>query len=88
MLKAIELGVYNHIPSDGREFVLTDATAVKIRAEDGRSIIGVDISPFINHLPQGRSTTRFSTQNASGSTSQAANIMEALELKTQTFTRG
>ncbi len=79
LLKAIERGVYNHIPDDGREFVVTDAAAVKVRAEDGRSVAGVDISPFINQLPQGRSTTDFSTENASGSTSQAANIMEALE---------
>jgi predicted ABC-class ATPase len=80
LLKAIALGVYNHIPGDGREQIVTDPQAVKIRAEDGRSIIGVDISPFINHLPQGRSTTQFTTTNASGSTSQAANIMEALEV--------
>jgi predicted ABC-class ATPase len=80
LLKAIALGVYNHIPGDGREQIVTDPHAVKIRAEDGRSIVGVDISPFINHLPQGRSTTQFSTANASGSTSQAANIMEALEV--------
>jgi len=79
LLKAIELGVYNHIPDDGRELVVTDPTAVKIRAEDGRSVASVDISPFINQLPQGRSTRQFSTTNASGSTSQAANIMEALE---------
>ena len=79
LLKAIELGVYNHIPGDGREYVVANPQGVKIRAEDGRSIVGVDISPFINHLPQGRSTTNFSTTNASGSTSQAANIMEALE---------
>nr|WP_225938801.1 ABC-ATPase domain-containing protein [Kovacikia minuta] len=79
LLRAIEGGVYNHIPDDGRELVITDPAAVKIRAEDGRSIVGVDISPFINHLPQGRSTTQFTTENASGSTSQAANIMEALE---------
>ncbi|OKH22843.1 ATPase [Hydrococcus rivularis NIES-593] len=80
LLQAIELGVYNHIPGDGREFVITNPTAVKIRAEDGRSIVGVDISPFIDRLPQGRSTTNFSTENASGSTSQAANIIEALEV--------
>jgi predicted ABC-class ATPase len=79
LLRAIEQGIYNHIPGDGREFVVTQPTAVKIRAEDGRSIHNVDISPFINHLPQGRSTTQFSTPNASGSTSQAANILEALE---------
>jgi predicted ABC-class ATPase len=80
LLKAISLGIYNHIPSDGREQIVTDPRAVKIRAEDGRSIVGVDISPFINHLPQGRSTSHFSSENASGSTSQAANIMEALEV--------
>ena len=79
LLRAIELGVYNHLPGDGREYVVTNPQAVKIRAEDGRSIAGVNISPFINHLPQGRSTTTFSTTNASGSTSQAANIIEALE---------
>ncbi|MEG4318008.1 MULTISPECIES: ABC-ATPase domain-containing protein [unclassified Microcoleus] len=80
LLRAIELGVYNQIPGDGREFVVTSPAAVKIRAEDGRSVVGVDISPFINHLPQGRDTKQFSTENASGSTSQAANIIEALEV--------
>ncbi|PSN15189.1 ATPase [filamentous cyanobacterium CCP5] len=79
LLRAIEAGIYNHIPGDGREQVVTDGSAVKIRAEDGRSIAGVDISPFINHLPQGRSTPAFSTANASGSTSQAASIIEAVE---------
>lgn len=79
LLRAIELGVYNHIPQDGRELVITHPAAVKIRAEDGRSVKSVDISPFINQLPQNRSTTEFSTTNASGSTSQATNIMEALE---------
>ncbi|EAW37511.1 ABC-ATPase domain-containing protein [Lyngbya sp. PCC 8106] len=80
LLNAIELGIYNHIFGDGRECVTTSIDAVKIRAEDGRSVAGVDISPFINQLPQGRSTQNFSTENASGSTSQAANIMEALEV--------
>ena len=80
LLRAIELGVYNRIPGDGREFVVTTPAAVKIRAEDGRSVAGVNISPFINHLPQGRDTAQFYTENASGSTSQAANIIEALEL--------
>jgi len=79
LLEALELGVYNHIPNDGRELVITDPDAVKIRAEDGRNVVGVDISPFINQLPQGRSTTDFSSPDASGSTSQAANIVEALE---------
>ncbi|MBE9041718.1 ABC-ATPase domain-containing protein [Oscillatoriales cyanobacterium LEGE 11467] len=80
LLSAIELGIYNRIPGDAREVVVTQPDAVKIRAEDGRQIAGVDISLFINNLPQGRSTTQFSTANASGSTSQAANIVEALEM--------
>jgi predicted ABC-class ATPase len=80
LLNAIERGVYPHIPGDGREVVVTLPSAIKIRAEDGRSIEKVNISPFINHLPQGRDTVRFSTENASGSTSQAANIIEALEM--------
>ncbi|RMG07320.1 MAG: ATPase [Cyanobacteria bacterium J055] len=83
LLRAIELGVYNRIPGDGQEFVVAHPAAVKIRAEDGRHVAGVDISPFINNLPQGRSTTAFSTENASGSTSQAASIMEALEVGAQ-----
>ncbi len=82
-LKAIERGVYDHVPGDGREQVVTLGCATKIRAEDGRSVQEVDISPFINNLPQAQSTRHFSTQNASGSTSQAANIMEALELGSQ-----
>lgn len=79
LLHAIERGVYNHIPGDGRELVVTGPTAVKVRAEDGRSISEVDISPFIDNLPFGRDTKAFTTENASGSTSQAANIIEALE---------
>lgn len=79
LLRALERGVYNHVPGDGRELVVTDPTAVKIRAEDGRSVAGVDISPFISGLPGGLDTRAFSTPNASGATSQAANIIEALE---------
>ncbi|NSE34235.1 ABC-ATPase domain-containing protein [Faecalicatena fissicatena] len=83
LLQALEKGVYDHIAGDGREFVITDDTAWKLRAEDGRKIKDVDISLFINHLPNGRNTRRFSTLDASGSTSQAANIIEAIEAKSQ-----
>lgn len=79
LLKALEYGIYDHVPGDGREKVVTDPNAVKIRAEDGRAISKVNISPFINNLPFGRSTVQFFTQNASGSTSQTANIIEAIE---------
>ena len=83
LLEALEKGVYDHIARDGREFVITDDTAWKLRAEDGRKIKDVDISLFNNHLPNGRNTRRFSTLDASGSTSQAANIIEAIEAKSQ-----
>ena len=79
LLKALELGVYDHIAGDGREYVITDSTAVKIRAEDGRSIRKTDISMFINDLPNGKDTVGFCTEDASGSTSQAANVVESIE---------
>ena len=85
LLKALELGVYNHIAGDGREYVITDDTAVKLRAEDGRSITAVDISMFIRNLPNGRDTACFSTEDASGSTSQAANVVEAMETGSKVF---
>ena len=85
LLKALERGVYPHIPGDGREVVVTDRDAVKIRAEDGRRVEQVNISPFITNLPFGRSTEMFSTEDASGSTSQTANIMEALEVGATTL---
>lgn len=79
LLNALELGVYNHILGDGREYVITDATAVKLRSEDGRFIKDVDISMFINDLPNKKDTRCFSTLDASGSTSQAAGIVESME---------
>lgn len=79
LLKALERGVYSHIAGDGREYVLTDADAVKIRAEDGRSIWHTDISMFIGDLPNKKSTDCFDSEDASGSTSQAANVVEAIE---------
>jgi len=78
LLKALERGVYNHIAGDGREYVLTRDDALKIRAEDGRKITHADISLFINHLPNGKDTTDFTTLDASGSTSQAANVIEGI----------
>ena len=83
LLQALQLGVYPHVPIDGRELVVTVPDAVKIRAEDGRRIEQVDISGFIQHVPQGGSTKTFSTDDASGSTSQAASILEALEVGAQ-----
>jgi predicted ABC-class ATPase len=82
LLSALAWGPYDHVPGDGREYVVARADAVKIRAEDGRSVAGVDISAMIGDLPGGGSTQNFSTPNASGSTSQAANIAEALEMRT------
>ena len=79
LLKALERGVYDHVAGDGREYVITRSSALKIRAEDGRKITNTDVSLFINHLPNGKDTVRFSTLDASGSTSQAANIIEGIE---------
>ncbi|AGF54494.1 putative ABC-class ATPase [Clostridium saccharoperbutylacetonicum] len=79
LLRALELGVYNHIEGDGREFVITDNSALKVRAEDSRCVTKTDISLFINNLPNGKDTVEFCTENASGSTSQAANIIEGIE---------
>jgi predicted ABC-class ATPase len=79
LLDAIERAVYPHIPGDGREWVISDRSLIKIRAEDGRRVEKVDIDAFIRNLPQGRSTTAFESEDASGSTSQAASLVEALE---------
>ncbi len=85
LLRAIERAVVPHVPGDGRETVVSDPALVKIRAEDGRSVSGVDIQAFIDRLPlrpgetKPRDTRRFSTSDASGSTSQAANLAEAIE---------
>lgn len=85
LLKALELGVYNHIIGDGREYVITDDSAIKIKSEDGRSIKDTDISLFINNLPNSKDTKKFNSENASGSTSQAANIIEGIESDTSLF---
>lgn len=85
LLQALEMGVYNHIAEDGREYVITDASAVKLRSEDSRSISNVDISLFIHDLPGKSDTTAFSTADASGSTSQAANVIEGMESGTGLF---
>ena len=85
ILRALERGVYPHIAGDGREWVISDPTATSIRAEDGRAVTGDDISAFINNLPSGSDTRFFSTTNASGSTSQAANLVEAIEAGANTL---
>ena len=82
LLEALQAGVYPHVPGDGREWVAAAPDAVKVRSEDGRAVTGLDLSPFISDLPQGRDTRRFTTADASGSTSLAAAILEALEVGT------
>lgn len=85
LLNALELGVYNHIPGDGREYVITDDSALKLRSEDGRFVKDVDISLFINDLPNKKDTLCFSTEDASGSTSQAAGVVEGMEAGSRLF---
>ena len=78
LLDALAKGVYPHIPGDGRERVVTHSAAVFVCCEDGRSVRGLDISSFIHKLPSGEDVTQFWTNNASGSTSQAAAIIESV----------
>ncbi len=78
LLDALEMGIYDHIPGDGREYVITDPSALKIYAEDGRPVSELDLSPFFKYLPGGTALKNFSTPHASGSVSQAANIIEAV----------
>lgn len=83
LLNAIERSIYNHIPGDGREWIVTNNEAMKIRAEDGRCVHNLNLSNYINHLPMGKNTADFSTQDASGSTSQAAWLQESIEAGAQ-----
>lgn len=85
LLEALQFGIYNVIPGDGRELVVTEPNAFKVRAEDGRNVVCTDITPFISELPGGNSTSSFSSKDASGSTSMAANIQEALEVGATTL---
>src|SRR5699024_5671708 len=82
LLEALERGVYHHIPGDGRELIITCEDEMKIIEEKRRSIKKLNIEQLINNLQGKKDTTQFSTENASGSTSQAANVMEALESQT------
>lgn len=85
LLQALEQGVYNHVKGDGREYVITRADALKLRAEDGRAVSHLDLSLFIHDLPNGKDTHCFSTEDASGSTSQAAGVLEGMEAETSCF---
>ena len=85
LLQALTRSVYPHIPGDGREGIVIDETALRIGVEDGRSVRGTDLSMFVRDLPGGVSTKNFNTLSASGSTSEAANLLEAMEAGSQTF---
>lgn len=85
LLNTLERGIYNHIPGDGREYCVSSMQMTKVRAYSGRRVVKTDISTFINNLPFNQNTTSFSTENASGSTSQAVSIMEAMEIGAETL---
>lgn len=85
LLQALTRAVYPHIPGDGREGIVIDESALRVGVEDGRSVRGTDLSFFVRDLPGGISTKEFSTASASGSTSQAANLLEAMEAGASTF---
>ena len=85
LLQALTRAVYPHIPGDGREGIVIDESAIRVGVEDGRSVRGTDLSPFVRDLPGGVSTKNFNTLSASGSTSEAANLLEAMEAGSRTF---
>lgn len=85
LLHALELGIYNHVPEDGREFCVSLPDSVKVRASNGRYVANVDISSFLQNMPSQMNTGCFSTMNASGSTSQASSIGESIEAGASTF---
>ena len=85
LLQALTKAVYPHIPGDGREGIVISESAVRVGVEDGRSVRGTDLSPFVRDLPGGISTKSFTTASASGSTSEAANLMEAMEAGSDAF---
>ena len=85
LLQALTRAVYPHIPGDGREGIVIDESALRVGVEDGRSVRGTDLSMFVRDLPGGVSTKDFNTLSASGSTSEAANLLEAMEAGAQTF---
>lgn len=85
LLNTLERGIYNHIQGDGREYCVSSMQMTKVRAYSGRRVVKTDISAFINNLPFNQNTTSFSTENASGSTSQAVNIVEAIEIGAETL---
>jgi hypothetical protein len=81
LLRCLAAGIYNKVPGDGREFCVTVDDAVTVRAEDGRYVSNCNVSAFISNLPTAAlDTQRFSTDEASGSTSQASNVVEAIEM--------
>ena len=85
LLQALTRAVYPHVPGDGREGIVVDETALRVGVEDGRSVRGTDLSMFVRDLPGGISTKDFNTLSASGSTSEAANLLEAMEAGAKTF---
>lgn len=85
LLQALTRSVYPHVPGDGREGIVIDETAVRVGVEDGRSVRGTDLSQFVRNLPGGVSTKEFTTAGASGSTSEAANLLEAMEAGASTY---
>ena len=85
LLQALTRAVYPHVPGDGREGIVIDESTLRVGVEDGRSVRGTDLSLFVRDLPGGVSTKDFNTLSASGSTSEAANLLEAMEAGARTF---
>ncbi len=76
---AVFAGVYNHIPGDGREYVVSVPDAVYVMAEEGRPVTSDDMSSFISPAP-GLDPSKFDSARASSPASEFAAVAEAMEL--------
>ena len=80
LMKALAAGIYNHVPGDGREYVISMPDTVYVAAEDRRSVQRVDISAFVRQNPAGRDVRQYTTTHADPCAAQAAAVAEAMEV--------
>lgn len=80
LIEAVSAGVWNHIPGDGREYVITIRESFVVMSENGRRVTCVDLTPWLSEMPGASNLSCFTTSDASGATSVAATIQESIEL--------
>lgn len=80
LLDAIFAGVYDHIPGDGREYVITSRDAAFIMAEPNRPADSVDISMFVPETPEFDDTSAAKKEFVSSPMSEFVSVSEAVEM--------